>query len=695
MEKEEQKEEQTQKNDTIKTEEVKEQQENNQNQIQQQQNEKKEEENIQNPQKISEINQENNQKTAEIQEIQKNQVQNNQQQNQQEEKPKTTPKAQSLQKMNSKQSQSSSSSKLGIQDFHIHSSLGQGAFGEVLYVQKKSNNQEYALKVVNKKFLSKENKQYQVYIERGVLLTMDHKGIIKLYFSFQDSENLYFGLDYAGGGDFAHYLKLNFKNLVTKTIQFYMAEIISTLEYLHVRGIVHRDIKPENIMMTQSRHLKLIDFGTATLYDEQKCPEKTKNAFQQSLALKQKTPKSEYTRERKMSLVGTAEYVSYELLEEEKCDYLADLWAFGIILFKMYHGKTPFYDQTEYLIFEKIKNGTFNFTNDKIPEDAKELISQLLVRNPQDRLNGTPKEGVQQVYNYIKSHKFFEGINWNTLFDQEAPEREIFSPIRQLQQFDNAERQFFYGSNSARNSPFPSPINPQQQQQKKNPKHSFQSPNQNPQHEIKSGTILKKQGAFIITIYQKKNLVLYGQPPRLVYSDPDDRHQFGSIDVNCKTQIKSIDKNKFQIMDQTQKIHIFKQLNCPIKEWITVLESLISKQQNLSMTPKINSKVLASEGNIPIQKKSSFSQQIISNSGQKKITKKKTSVALVNDGSSSNNIEEEEDQEEFQKKENTNQGSQDTINKNINQNEDNQNNQNELNIKKYQSEQVIPFSKKQ
>lgn len=47
-------------------------------------------------------------------------------------------------------------------------------------------------------------------------------------------------------------------------------------------------------------------------------------------------------RERKATLVGTAEYVSPELLEDDECSKPADLWALGIILYKMYIGKTPF-----------------------------------------------------------------------------------------------------------------------------------------------------------------------------------------------------------------------------------------------------------------------------------------------------------------------------------------------------------------
>ena len=50
-----------------------------------------------------------------------------------------------------------------------------------------------------------------------------------------------------------------------------MAEIVSILEYLHSKGVAHRDVKPENILITKDRHLKMIDFGTATIYDDSRC----------------------------------------------------------------------------------------------------------------------------------------------------------------------------------------------------------------------------------------------------------------------------------------------------------------------------------------------------------------------------------------------------------------------------------------
>jgi len=102
-----------------------------------------------------------------------------------------------------------------------------------------------------------------VLVEKEVLTRLDFVGVIKLFDSFKDKTNLYFCLEYVEGGEFKEYLDLNFKLLNLNIIKFYSAEIALIIEYLHSKGIAHRDLKPENLMMTNTNHLKVIDFGTA------------------------------------------------------------------------------------------------------------------------------------------------------------------------------------------------------------------------------------------------------------------------------------------------------------------------------------------------------------------------------------------------------------------------------------------------
>ena len=104
-----------------------------------------------------------------------------------------------------------------------------------------------------------------------------------------------------------------------------MAEIVAILEFLHTKGIAHRDVKPENILITNSRHLKMIDFGTASIYDESKAP---KDLARRIKEIRERYKKGDnakdelFNREpdiQRTTFVGTAEYVSPELLVDDIC----------------------------------------------------------------------------------------------------------------------------------------------------------------------------------------------------------------------------------------------------------------------------------------------------------------------------------------------------------------------------------------
>ena len=81
-----------------------------------------------------------------------------------------------------------------------------------------------------------------------------------------------------------------------------------------------------------------------------------------------------YQSKHKATFVGTAEYVSPELLEDDQCGPEADLWALGCIVYKMFTGKTPFIDSTEYLVFQKVKSCKID-----IPEVIFLSLNKLLL----------------------------------------------------------------------------------------------------------------------------------------------------------------------------------------------------------------------------------------------------------------------------------------------------------------------------
>jgi 3-phosphoinositide dependent protein kinase-1 len=116
--------------------------------------------------------------------------------------------------------------------------------------------------------------------------------------------------------------------------------------------------------------------------------------------------------------VGTAEYVSPELLREKSACKASDLWALGCIIYQLLAGRPPFKAANEYLTFQKIMNLEYHFP-DGFPDKARDLVERLLVLDPAHRL---PVE-------HIRNHQFFEGITWGkSLWREEVPTLRPYVP---------------------------------------------------------------------------------------------------------------------------------------------------------------------------------------------------------------------------------------------------------------------------
>ncbi|EEQ89032.1 AGC/PKA protein kinase [Blastomyces dermatitidis ER-3] len=279
------------------------------------------------------------------------------------------------------------SSALSVNDFELLKTLGTGTFARVWLVRllkyRDLEKRPFALKVLHKADVIKLKQVEHVRNEIKTLAAVaGHPFITTLIATFTDDLSLYMLLEYCPGGEIFTFLR-RARRFTEPTAQFYAAEIVLILEFLHdVHGVAYRDLKPENILLDADGHLKLVDFGFA----------------------KEIWSRETYT------LCGTPEYLAPEVIHNSGHGLAVDWWALGVLIYEFIVGQPPFWDPNPMRIYEQIVEGRLRFPAN-MPPAAQDIVSQLCKTNPSERL-GHIRGGSARV----KQHPFFKGVNWDDIY---------------------------------------------------------------------------------------------------------------------------------------------------------------------------------------------------------------------------------------------------------------------------------------
>ncbi|KAG5331334.1 AURAA kinase, partial [Acromyrmex charruanus] len=261
--------------------------------------------------------------------------------------------------MSDSSKESESKKKWVLTDFDIGRPLGKGKFGNVYLAREKRSKFIIAMKVLYRSQIEDAQILHQVRREIEIQTHLRHPNILRMYGYFYDPKRIYLILEYAPKGELYKELhnqpNKRFDEVRTAT---YIAQLADALKYCHSKSVIHRDIKPENLLLGINGELKIADFGWSV-----------------------HAPSS-----RRDTLCGTLDYLPPEMVSGKTHNHTVDFWSVGVLCYECLVGKPPFYATTNDETYVNIKRLRYNFPN-FVSEDAKDLISKLIVIEPEKRLD--------------------------------------------------------------------------------------------------------------------------------------------------------------------------------------------------------------------------------------------------------------------------------------------------------------------
>ncbi|XP_045491722.1 aurora kinase A-B [Colias croceus] len=243
-----------------------------------------------------------------------------------------------------------------ISDFDLGRPLGKGKFGNVYLAREKESHYVVALKVLFKSQIHDSEIEHQVRREVEIQCRLRHPNILRMYGYFHDEKRIYFILEYAKHGALYKLLKERGR-FDDRIAAIYVRDLTKALIYCHTKKVIHRDLKPENLLIGHNWELKIADFGWSV-----------------------HSPSS-----RRMTLCGTLDYLSPEMIDGKPHSYAVDIWSLGVLCYELLVGLPPFDAKDSHQTYKKIRYVIIKYP-EFISEKAKDLMGKLLVINPEQRL---------------------------------------------------------------------------------------------------------------------------------------------------------------------------------------------------------------------------------------------------------------------------------------------------------------------
>jgi predicted Ser/Thr protein kinase len=243
----------------------------------------------------------------------------------------------------------------------IEKELGRGAMGIVYGARDRILGRNVALKKLSGNL--RENKELirRLKQEAKALARLSHPNIVQVYDFVQDFDQAWIAMELIEGQNIADHLQDRGMMRPGEAVQLAI-QIAEALAYAHQRGVIHRDLKPANVILSMDGAAKITDFGLAKI-----------------------ARSSVHTRAG--SFLGSPAYMSPEQTRGQAADAYSDIYALGVSLYEMLSGRLPFEGDFESVIAQKLAAtpAPLSTSNGEIPGELKELVFQMLAREPDKR----------------------------------------------------------------------------------------------------------------------------------------------------------------------------------------------------------------------------------------------------------------------------------------------------------------------
>jgi serine/threonine protein kinase len=250
--------------------------------------------------------------------------------------------------------------------------------GEVYLAEDISLKRRVAIKVLPQSFSLDKERSARFEREARLLASLNHPNIAIIHGLEKSDNQQFLVMELVEGETLAERIKKGSMS-VEETLEA-CRQIAEGLESAHEKGIVHRDLKPANIKVTPEGKVKILDFGIAKAFHEQR--HDTDSSKSQAITDEMTRPGL---------ILGTAAYMSPEQAKGKAVDKRTDIWAFGCVLFEMLTGKRAFGDETVSEVIASVLKGEpeWDALPKSLPAPLRRLLERSLEKDPNRRLRDT------------------------------------------------------------------------------------------------------------------------------------------------------------------------------------------------------------------------------------------------------------------------------------------------------------------